>query len=546
MISKIRKEFEKEGYKLLVIEYKNNKIPLLCECPKGHQNRISYNNFKNGTRCRKCSYELRGKKNRHSLDYVKNIFKKEGYELLDTEYKNNRKKLNYICPEGHNNKITLSMFTRGNRCPTCYNNRRGFIKTLSYDYIKSEFNKRGYKLISDIYVNCTEKLMAMCPDNHKIAINWADFSQGHGCRKCGNKRISKALREDFKVVKESFEKEGYGLLTKKYINSKQKLNYICPKGHIGSTNFNNWKDKNTRCSICFIESSRSKMEIELFEFLQQYFTDIKTNDRKIISPLELDIVIPSKKIAVEFCGIFWHNEENNPDNKYHLNKLEKCNNAGYSLITIFEDEWVNKKDIVKSRLKNILRINNNYRVYARNCKIKEIDSITKNIFLNEYHIQGTDRARINLGAFYKDNLVSTMTFSKPSISKGAKKNKENIYELSRFCSHNNYNVVGIASKLLSYFIKNYKVDKIISYADRRWSVGNLYKTLGFLHEHNSKPNYWYVVGNIRKHRFNFRKNVLHKKLEYFNSKFTEVENMKMNGYYRIFDCGNSKWKLLIK
>jgi len=332
--------------------------------------------------------------------------------------------------------------------------------------------------------------------------------------------------EYYEEIRKSFESEGYKLLTKEYKNSKQKLEYICPKGHKHSMRWNNWQ-QGQRCPNC--NPSTSKPEHELFNFLKPYFSDIVNNDRSLIKPLELDIVIPSKKTAIEFCGLYWHSESKGKDKNYHLDKLNKCNEVGYRLITIFEDEWLNNQDLVKSHLLNILSKSTAIKMNARDCRIKEIDAKSARNFVDKFHLQGYNGSTVKLGAFYNDELVSVMTFSKLSISKG-QKNINGIYEISRFCSDTSYLIRGIASKLLKYFINNYNPIKIISYADRRWSDGNLYKRLGFNFVHNTDPNYWYITENGRIHRFNFRKSELSKKLEHFDPNLTEYQNMLNNGY----------------
>ena len=228
------------------------------------------------------------------------------------------------------------------------------------------------------------------------------------------------------------------------------------------------------------------------------------------------------------------------DKNYHLNKLKQCKEVEIKLITIFEDEWLYKKDIVTSRLKSYLNISADEVIYARNCKIKEIDTKTKDLFLEENHLQGKDNSSVKLGAFHNGSLISVMTFSKPSIAKGGTF-EEGKYELNRFCSKINTQVTGIASKLLKYFKDKFESVKIYSYSDRRWSIGNLYEILGFDFSHHSDPSYWYIVNNQRIHRFNFRKNVLKDKLDNFDPNLTEWENMKLNGFDRIWDCGNTKW-----
>jgi len=131
-----------------------------------------------------------------------------------------------------------------------------------------------------------------------------------------------------------------------------------------------------------------------------------------------------------------------------------------------------------------------------------------------------------------------MTFGKRRIALGKKESKDGEYELLRFCTLSNFNITGIASKLLKYFERNYNSTKIITYADRRWSQGQLYHNLGFELTHISKPNYWYIIKDVRKHRFNFRKNILENKLKLFDNNISEYQNMQLNGFTRIWDCGN--------
>ena len=333
----------------------------------------------------------------------------------------------------------------------------------------------------------------------------------------------------------------YKLVSNEYIDSISKITIKCDEGHIYSTRFDTVV-RGCRCPLCMRKHSRS--ELEVYEFLKSYFTDVELGNRKLIAPYELDIVIPSKKAAVEYCGLYWHGESQGKDKNYHLNKLKRCNEKGYRLITIFEDEWIYKRDIVKSRLRNILGVSNCERIYARKCVIREIENKHKNIFLMNNHIQGSDTAYIKLGAYFNNKLVSVMTFSKGNIAKGGK-SVEDVYELNRFCSDKNVLVIGAASKLLKYFISNYSPKKIFTYGDKRWSEGGLYKSLMFRFVTDTDPNYWYVINGKRAHRFNFRKSVLKDKLGMFDVNKTEYQNMLFNGYDRIWDCGNSKWELVL-
>lgn len=292
---------------------------------------------------------------------------------------------------------------------------------------------------------------------------------------------------------------------------------------------------------------RSDIENELKDYIQTIYTGIiKCNCRKEFdNKFEVDILIPEKNLAIELNGNYYHSElSGGKHKKYHLYKTLACERLGIKLIHIFEDEWRDKQEIVKLKIKHMLGENVNNKIFARKCQIKTIsfDDIFK--FLNTYHIQGGDKSSIRLGLFYNNNLVSVMTFGGLRKAMGYKKEK-GVYELIRFSSSTN--VIGGASKLLSHFVKNYNPVKIISYADRRWSNGNLYEKIGFRKISNGTPNYWYINKNNylkRIHRFNFRKDQLSKKLQNFDPNLTEWENMKNNGWDRIWDCGSLKYEFI--
>ena len=283
-------------------------------------------------------------------------------------------------------------------------------------------------------------------------------------------------------------------------------------------------------------------------FLDEYGIDYIENYRQLIYPLEVDFYLPDFNLAIELNGNYWHSEVGGgKDKSYHLNKTIECNKKGVKLIHIFEDELKLKKDIVLSRLLNMLGLSNN-KIYARKCEIKEIKNRIKTRFLENNHLQGNCNDKIRFGLFHNNKLMSVMTFGKLRRVTG-NKDKKNNYELIRFCSKINSNVIGGFSKLLKYFIKKHNPSNIITYADVRWSgiepLNTLYNKNGFNFIHKSEPSYFYRHKNRlnREHRFNYRKSVLKNKLETFDPKLTEWENMQLNGYDRIWDCGSLKFEL---
>ena len=361
----------------------------------------------------------------------------------------------------------------------------------------------------------------------------------------------------FKITAKKIRKQKFEQIYKEIISSKRVTNAIPLFGldeYHGRKTELRWRCKKCgtiflsnidygyqpRCPICnppMISTSNEQKEVA--RYISSLDFSILENYRKLIPPKEVDIFIPEKNIAIEFDGIYWHSYPNKPKN-YHLQKTQECMKKGVRLIHIFEDEWIYKEHIVKARLKAILGKNENI-IGARKVIIKEIGAETKNLFLDNYHIQGADRAAIKLGAFYEDKLIGVMTFSKPRLALGQKERKEGYWELSRFATIPNTSTPGLASKMLKYFIKKYKPIQIYSYADIRWNTGKLYDKLGFKFVGTTKPNYWYFDNEGRRyHRFNFRKNIIKEWVENGDKK-TEAEIMNELGFFKMYDCGNYKF-----
>ena len=130
-----------------------------------------------------------------------------------------------------------------------------------------------------------------------------------------------------------------------------------------------------------------------------------------------------------------------------------------------------------------------------------------------------------------------MTFLKSRFDKKIQ------HEMGRFCNKLGYKIHGGASKLFSYFLKNYNPTSIVSYSDRRYFDGQLYIALGFNFMGNTSPNGYYIIDNYQtiQNRICWQKHKLEKKLTTFDPNLSAWENMKNNGYDRIWDCGCGKW-----
>jgi hypothetical protein len=295
--------------------------------------------------------------------------------------------------------------------------------------------------------------------------------------------------------------------------------------------FSQSKTHDQLCPTCYPRNiTDSKPEKEILEYIKSLNlnTTIIENYRKTYHSKEIDIYLPDLKIGFEYHGLYFHSELFKTST-YHKEKYDAAANNGIRLIQIFSDEWHNQSDIVKSRINALLNASETT-VFARKCTIKIIKHEATE-FLNKHHIQGCGRSNIKLGLYYNQQLVAVMTFLHGDISKRILD-----WELNRFCSLSNYNVVGAASKLFKYFVKNYNPNLVISFADLRWSsTSAVYEKLGFTLDHISPPNYWYIKPNEHKriHRYALRKPA--------RCVITEKELRSQEGWLRIWDCGSAKF-----
>lgn len=289
-------------------------------------------------------------------------------------------------------------------------------------------------------------------------------------------------------------------------------------------------------------SFESKAEKEIKEFIQSFGLECDA-DRKVLNGKEIDIFIPSLKIGFEYDGLIYHSEFGGGKSmSYHLDKTKTAEAKGVKLYHIFEDEYEHHKDIVLNKIQHIIRQSANLpKIMARKCVIKEVSREDANSFLEKFHIQSyANTSILRYGAFYEDSLIAVMTFF---YNNGE-------WNLDRFASDYNFTIQGIGGKLFSHFIREKKPEKVISFADRRWTslIGdNLYVKLGFSLDKVGTPDYSYIAktNKERIHKFNFRKEILLKKYpSVLNEDMTESEMARKLGYDRIWNCGLLKyvWK----
>lgn len=543
----LKKYHDKFGnaYDTSLVDYKDFETNVIMICPKHGEFKKTPHALMMGEGCPKCGHERGAKSKRLSREEVI----RRANEIHNFKYsyeKYNGEKLSeeatIICPIHGEFKQTMRKHLMGSGCRECgYEKLRDMQrKPLNITIKECEaVHNHKYKYILDFeYVNNKSYLRAVCPIHGEFTQEINAHLHGQGCPECGKEETTRKLRKD----KEFMIKRAIGVHGKKY--TYDNFNYVnwhtkgfvtCPiHGDFLVTPLNHITN-GSGCPKC--SHQVSKWEKEVYDFLLSLGIECEQSNRSILGGKEIDIFMPKYNIGIECDGLRWHNELYR-DKDYHLSKTNECKEHGVRLIHIFEDEWAKNSEIWKSMFRNMFGLIES-KIYARKCEVREVSPKDCRQFLDNNHIQGYSNSKINYGLYYNDELVSLMTFGMPRINMGGKK-EDGHYELVRFCNKLNTNVIGGASKLFKHFIKMNNPTEIVSYSDKRWSLGNLYQVLGFKHTHDSKPNYFYVYNMDRLNRFRFRKSVLVN--EGFDKDKSEHEIMLDRGIYRIYDCGTMVWK----
>ena len=416
-----------------------------------------------------------------------------------------------------------------------------FTKPFSYflEQAKKKF-KKVYKYNSNSYTGMSGDIEYICEIHGLQKQNVSNFLRGNGCPKCINDLHGDNVRHSWAEVRKMLAAVNPSFhmpTTFDYKNQLQKIDIICQNGHKFKRQIKHHLANDHNCPFCTNKINKPMQEIadiikENHEFNAKPFEN---------SSLEIDIYYPEHKLGIEFHGLIFHCEGlNTPfkgkDKYYHLGKLNLAKENNIKLIQIFEDEWLYQKDVVTNKLLYLFNKHEGKKIGARQCIIKEITSKVSSAFLKKHHIQGEDKASINLGAFYHNILVGVMTF---------RKNK-NIFKLNRFATNFNYIVSGLGSKMFKHFLNHYEVKTVETFADKRWTLNedNLYTKIGFSLEYETAPNYFYFLPSerIRHNRQNFMKHkILNEYPEYKGKNMTEKEMMIDLGYDRIWDCGHYKF-----
>ena len=495
-----------------------------------------------GCNCPSCSIEtIKHKNTKGNEKFIEKarIVHGDKYDYSKVEYVNNKTNVCIICPIHGEFYQTPQVHLRGGECKKCSHKEK--TKTLE-QFIKEAKEVHGgkYDYSKVEYVNAHTNVVVICKKHGEFMVRPCNHLHGNGCPICKKEKIGNYKRktlEDFVDKANDIHNNKYIYSATTYSGRDYKVTVTCPIhgdfAQIAGDHLNGHG-----CPKC--ANQQSLAEDEIFNHITSLIGDDKVirRDKSILDDKrELDIYIPHLKIGIEYNGLYWHTEEYGKDRFYHLKKIEDFNSKGIRVIQIFEDEWNENKKLVLNKIDHILGLQANLpRIMARKCEVREISKLEAEAFLSKNHIQGYIPSTLYIGAFYNDTLVGVTSFTEE---------KKELWNLTRMSTDINFVCNGICGKMLSFFKEHYKWKTIKTFADRRWTLnenGNLYTKLGFELTDVLKPDYRYVVGKKRVHKFNFRKQTLHNKYG-FDLSMKEDEMIKKLKIQKIWDCGLFKYQM---
>lgn len=287
------------------------------------------------------------------------------------------------------------------------------------------------------------------------------------------------------------------------------------------------------------QRARSGYEEEIAKILGDNGITFTRNYSKLCYPLQVDFYIPDHKLAIEFNGLYWHSEKSGSKSKdYHASKTKKCSEHGIQLLTIFEDEWLERQQVIVNKVLHLCGKTTQV-IGARKIQVTETrDFGFVKTFLEKYHLQGKTEgiSHAYIGKVMQSGeIVAVVTIRKV---------KDNEYEMTRFCTHNAANYPGLFSKFLKHIhLSLVEMQIMTTFADLRWSAGDVYEKSGFVKCEVIKPDYCYTDYHTREHKFNLRKNKI--RVKYNVDIIGKTEKMLADelGLDRIWDCGKIKYQL---
>lgn len=493
------------------------------------------------------------------------------YDYSSVVYTGSETKVKIICPEHGPFEQTPKNHLRGRGCSKC--GRKKVADKLAFT--TEEFISRARKVHGDkydyseaVYRGINTKVKIICPEHgpfEQTPNTHLRPKSPCGCPRCAHDRSSSSrvlTTEEFVSRARMIHGEKYDYSEAVYDGWESRPRIYCYEhgGYFNQIAKNHLDGQG--CPQC--NRPGVKLQRRVIQYLRSIGVEAQENVRGVLGKsqrdggrqLELDIYLPKHRVGIEVHGNYFHSEfkkTNAVARTMHLEKFEKSLDADIFLLQFYEDELLQRFDIVKRMIDIKIGAWRGGRVYARNCQLaswrtEDLEPEERRFisdFFEQNHIQGPAKFSEAYALVEDGDLVAVMLFNNIVSQRGVRKSKDAV-ELVRFATTKL--VTGGASKLFKAFLKDYpEVLRIVSYSDNRISQGNVYQVLGFELTSVVPPSYYYTLKTARSihsrlHKSNFKRSSQAKKFKNFDPNLTEYENALNNGYNRIWDAGKLKWE----
>lgn len=410
----------------------------------------------------------------------------------------------------------------------------------SPDICEKNHKNRDYKKYTEKIKN-TKKQKYGCENFNNVEKSKQTNMEKYGvCNPSQNTQIKKKISQGLKSSYISRHQEKYNIDFVSHDYKPAQYNQVICRVCDTSYSARIFCGNISKCPVCYPEK-HSKFETQVIEYIKSVVGEnfvIETHDRKILNGKEIDILLPEISLGFECNGLYWHVEETGKNKDYHYMKTKNAHENGITLVHLFSDDWEQKNKIVKSRIKNLLGKTSN-KIYAKNCAVKLIETEQAKKFMDQNHLDGYSACSVKIGLYYQEKLVSVMTFASKRFSK---KSSSDQYEMIRYSSLDEHLVVGGASKLFKYFVKNFDPSEVVTFSDNTWGFTDFYEKIGFLRESFGKPSYFYIDRynfDGRINRMNMQKHRL--VAQGAPRTLTETQIATSIGLSKVWDCGHTKW-----
>lgn len=477
-----------------------------------------------------------------------------GLDFSKSEYRGCRIPLVVVCPK-HGEITKTPAHLNVNGCPHCGREssmaaKRSTKSFSDYNAIHSAETKARwigwceshpeFDCSEADYVSADKKVKIVCLKHGETFFPTPRNAMrvGTGCKSCMREKVSaykNSPERKGKFVAKAMATHGlkYDYSRIDYNGLHDKVQIVCPvHGPFEQLPHNHLHGNG--CPSC--ARSASQYETEICGFLDELGVEYERRNRTVLAPKEIDIWVKSHGVGIEVHGLYWHTEDK--VGALHRDKRIMAAAAGITLLQIYEDDLVRRKNAVLNRIKAVLGLHD--RLAARKTKVRKIDASSARRFLDERHMQGAGpMGGIYYGLFHDGELVSVMTLGKarnPSM-----KGTSDGYEILRFASSKA--VVGGFSKLLKRFVREYAPERIVSFCDLNHATGEVYRKNGFVLENTSSEQYWWLKGNkagSRTNRYETQKHIISSGPY---AGLSERETAEKLGWKRILGAGTQRWAL---